>query len=76
MVGAVTGGRGIVVRKASAASEAEELLGFGVVGGRRSSNSSSLMGDEGSGVDGVGRVSVGAEEERRAVREVGADMGG
>jgi len=56
VVGAVIGGRGIVVRKASAASEAEEL-GFGVAGGQRSSNSSSLMGDEGSGVDGVGGIS-------------------
>jgi len=53
VVGAVIGGRGIVVRKASVAREAEEL-GFGVVGGRRSSNSSSLMGDEGSGVAEVG----------------------
>jgi len=48
-----------------------------VVGGRRSSNSSSLMGDEGSAVvTGAERARKGEVEEKRAERVVEGDMGG
>src|SRR5882724_865195 len=71
-------GRGIVARKGRVEGRVEVLLGFEVVGGWRSSNSSSLMGDAGSGVDGAGagRAWMGAEEEKRAERVVEGDMGG
>ena len=48
-----------------------------VVGGWRSSNSSSLMGDEGSAVvTGAGRERKGEDEEKREGKEVEADMVG
>ena len=76
MVGAVTGGRGIVARKARVERRADVLSGFEVVGGRRSSNSSASMGDAGSGVDGAGGATMGTEEEKRVERAVEEDMGG
>ena len=77
MVEAVTGGRGIVARKARVEYWVDLLMGSAeVVGGRRSSNSSSRMGDEGSAaVTGVGRVRKGEVEAKRVERAVEGDMG-
>jgi len=78
VVEAVTGGRGTVARKARVEYWADRLMGSTeVVGGWRSSNSSSLMGDEGSAVvTGAGRARKGEVEEKRVERVVEEDMGG
>ena len=76
VVGAVIGGSGRVARRARAACFAGGGTGtWEVVGGRRSSNSSSLMGDEGwTGVVEGGRAKVGKAEEKRVERAVEEDM--
>ena len=78
MVEVVTGGRGTVVRNTRVEYWADRSRGsMEVVGGRMSSNSSSLMGDRGSvGLTGAGRARKGDEEEKRVERAVEEDMGG
>ena len=77
MAEVVTGGRGTIARKVRVEYRVDRLRGSEeVVGGRRSSNSSSLMGDKGSAVVGAGRARKGDEEEKREGREAEADMGG
>ena len=73
----MTGGRGIVARNARVKYRVDRLRGSKeVVGGWRSSNSSSLMGDGGSAVvAGAGKARKG-DEEKREGREAEADMEG
>ena len=74
----VTGGRGTVARKVRVEYLADRSTGsVEVVGGQRSSNLSSLMGDGGLAVvTGAEEVGRGKDEEKKVERAVEADMGG